>query len=279
MLVLALFALLGSYALAQATSRDSARRILENTLPEITDFDHAFTAHYDELRSAASSPSAGGVSLPGYPIKVTVSAHDVTNDTPTALRQLLLQRTADAVYDRGIDAFSPDGKPVKLGSSGIFSAPWAFRTALRVVSPTINHRMQQVAKLSAVAALLFGALLLVLARAYNRTVLYGMALLIAALPGLAVAALAWLLVQVLAGGSSDPLIGGTADIARDVSWFLVISYLIYAGIAIAITALGLLVERIADAVGRPPDPATSADYRVAAHSQTRSAIDRSQPVD
>ncbi len=201
----------------------------------------------------------------------------MSNDSPTALRQLLLQRTADVVYDKGIDAFSPDGKPVKLGSSGVLSAPWAFRTALRLLSPSLHHRMLQLAKVAAVAAAVLALLLLVLARNYNRTVLYGMALLIAAVPGLAISALGWLLVQVAFGTSSDPLVGGTSDIARDVAWYLVVSFLVYLGVAVALVALGLVAERVADVVGRPADPASAPEYRVGQRraGSARGAIDRS----
>jgi hypothetical protein len=180
------------------------------------------------------------------------------------------------VYDKGIDAFSPDGRPVNLGSSGVFSAPWAFRTALRVVSPTVHRRMLQVAKVAGLTAAAFAILLLLLARHYNRTVLYGMAVLIAAVPGLVLAALGWLLVQVIFGTASDPLIGGTSDIARDVAWYLVVSYLIFVGIAIGLIALGLVAERIADVVGRPADPASSAEYRGGRQPSGRAgrAIDR-----
>lgn len=180
------------------------------------------------------------------------------------------------VYDHGIDAFSPDGRPVKLGSSGVFSAPWAFRTALRLLSPSVHRRMLQVAKVAGVAAGVLTLLLLLLARDYNRTVLYGMALLIAAVPGLAISALGWLLVQVAFGTASDPLIGGTSDIARDVAWYLVVSYLVYLGVAVALVALGLVAERIADLAGRPADPASAPEYRADQRPQGRagSAIDR-----
>src|SRR4051812_11185351 len=49
LLVLAALVMLGAFTLAQVTTRDSARRILIHAIPDITDFDHSFDAHYTEL--------------------------------------------------------------------------------------------------------------------------------------------------------------------------------------------------------------------------------------
>jgi hypothetical protein len=256
LLVLSALAMLGAFTLAQVTTRDSARRILIHAIPDITDFDHSFDAHYTELVSAASAPGAvNGVSLPTYPIKVDLKPSEILNHSPAEVRQTLLTRASDSVYDHGIGAFSPNGKPVKLGSATLFSAPWSFKTALSLLNPSFHRRLISVAKVSLGAVLVLSALVFLLSRDYNRIVLYSMALLLAAIPGLLAAGLAWLLVQVFFGSSSDPLISGTSDLARDVAWFGVLSYLVYAGLAVALFILGMLAERITDIVISLRDPA------------------------
>lgn len=261
LLALALIALLAGYTLAQATSRDSARRILGRAIPEITDFDHTLALHFDELQSAAGTPDAArGVTLPGYPIRAVLRPQEIVNRSPSEVRQTLLQRSADAVYDRGSSAFSANGRPVKLGSFSLLSPPWAFNTALGVLNPDVHAEALKVAKVALIAAVVLSLILLPLSRGYNQLVMYGMALFIAALPALAVSAVGWLAVQLIFGTSLDPLVNGTADLTRDVAWFIVLSYLVYAGLALAIVILGLLAERLTDIVASPADPARRREY-------------------
>ncbi len=256
LMVLATLVLLGAFTLAQVTTRDAARRILVHAIPEITDFDHTFNAHYSELVSAASAPGAvNGVSLPTYPIRVALQPSEVINRSPAEVRQSLLIHAADAVYEHGINAFSSDGRPVKLGSASLGSTPWAFETALSMLNPSFHRHLVTLAKGAALATLALAALVFVLSRDYNRIVLYSMALLLAALPGLLVSALAWLGVQVVFGNSADPLISGTSDLARDVAWFCVLSYVVYVGLALALFIVGILSERITDMIVSLRDPA------------------------
>jgi hypothetical protein len=258
----ALFVALASYTLAQVTSRDSARRIFGRAIPEISDFDHTLSVHYEELRSSASGAgAANGVTLPTYPIRAVLAPAEVINRSPTEVRQTLLIRASDAVYDRGSNAFSTRGGPVKMGNFGLLSAPWMFNQALDVMNPAFHARVQKVARVALVVAIVLGVILLPLSRDYNQIVMYGMALLIAAIPLLVLSAIAWLIVQRVFGTSLDPLVAGTSDLTRDAAWFVVLSYLVYAGIALALVTLGLLVERIGDVVARPRDPANSAQYR------------------
>lgn len=263
LLVLALLVLLAAYTLGQVTSRDAAERIIGRAIPGITDFDHAFASHYDELQTAAAaSPTGvGGLSLPSYPVKVQLSPNEVINKAPAEVRLALLKHTADAVYDRGINAFSPDGRPVKLGSAGVFSGPWAFKQALGVLNPHVHRQLTDIAKGALAMALVLALLVAVLGREYNRIVIYGMALLFASVPGLLAGVLVWLGVQIIFGTSSDPLIGGTSDITRDVAWFVVLSYLVFVGLSAALTILGLLTERVADYVAVSKDPARSQQYQ------------------
>lgn len=262
-LVLSLFVLLASYTLAQVTSRDAARRILGKAIPEITDFDHAFATHYDELQAAASTPAGrSGVALPVFPIKASLLPNEVTGRTLSQVRQVLLRHSADAVYEQGSNAFSANGRPVKLGRFAILSAPWTFNAALGVLNPRFHRQATSIAKVALAVATLLALLLIPLSRDYNRVVMYGAGLLIAAVPLLAVSALAWLVVQLIFGTSADPLIAGTSDLTRAVAWYAVLSYLVYCGLAVALIVLGLLFERIIDVAATAADPARRRQYRV-----------------
>jgi hypothetical protein len=256
LLAVALTVLLGAYTLAQATSRDSARRILGRAIPEITDFDATLAAHYDELTAAAASPAgASGVALTGYPIRATLLPREILNRSPSEVRQSLLEHAADAVYEKGSAAFTAEGRPVRFGRFSVLSAPWAFNVALGVLNPGFHARAMKVAKWALVGSVVLGVVLLALSQRYNRPVMYGMALLIAAVPMLVLALIAWLVTQLVFASSLDPLVAGTADLTRDVTLFVVLSYLVYAGLAVAIVIVGLLTEHLGDMFA--PSQATS----------------------
>jgi hypothetical protein len=67
-------------------------------------------------------------------------------------------------------------------------------------------------------------------------------------------------VQVVFGSSSDPLIGGTSDIARDVAWYAVLSYMVFLALGVALTILGLLIERLGELIATSQDPARQRQY-------------------
>jgi hypothetical protein len=257
-LIAALFVLLAGYTLAETTSRAAARRILGAAIVQVTDFDQTLAAHLADMQAATSSPSAAsGIALPGYPIDARLKPQEIQGQQAGRVRALLLERSADVLYDRGISAFhTSNGKSVRFGSAAPLSAPWLFAQGLHVVNARFHARVLQVTKIAMIAAAMLGIVLFVLSRGYNRTVMYGVALLVAALPVLALALLLWLLLIVFLGASSDPLVAGTQQLLRDVVWFVVLSYALYSAVALALIGTGLLFERLGDSLAARADPAT-----------------------
>jgi hypothetical protein len=261
-LIAALFLLLGAYTTAQLSSQSTARRLLERALPEVTDFDHTYAAHYTDLRAAAGSPAnAGGVALPGYAVDTRVPAADVLTLSQEKLRQELLQGAADIVYQHGAAAItSGNGAKLKLASATPLSAQWTFANTLRLLSPSTHKNAVQLEKIALVVSVMVAIVLFALSQGYNRTVMFGVALLVAALPLLALGALAWLAFALLYGASADPLVAGTSDLTKGLAWFVVLSYVVYAATALALIAAGLLMERLSDIVAARRDPAAHRNF-------------------
>ncbi|HEY8837762.1 MAG TPA: hypothetical protein VIO16_08825 [Dehalococcoidia bacterium] len=130
-----------------------------------------------------------------------------------------------------------------------------------MLNPHLHHTMINVAKAALAASVVLALAVAVLGREYNRLVIFGVALSFAAVPGLLVSGLIWLGVQVVFGSSSDPLIGGTSDIARDVAWYVVLSYVVFLALGVALTILGLLIERLGELVATSQDPARQRQYQ------------------
>lgn len=262
LLIVSLLVMLAAATAARATSRAAARSILGRAIPEITDFDHTFAAHFVDLQAAASTPAGvNGVTLTGYPVNAPLAANEVNGRTATQVRALLLLRSADAVYDHGTSAFAGDtGSKLHFASYAPLSAPWTFAIALHVVNPGFHARALAAAKVTLVAAAMLAIVMLALSQGYNRTVMYGVALLAAALPALALAALLWLGITLVFGSSSDPLVAGTYDLLRSLAWYGVLSYIVYCATAVALLLVGLLLERAGDAVARHADPAARREF-------------------
>jgi hypothetical protein len=255
LLVIALLALLGGFSLAQLSTRATADAILVRALPELTDLDHDLTAHFDELQSEAATPgAAAGITLPSYPVKVSLHPGEVLNRTRAQVRGAVLTHAADVLYDRGVGALAPtNNRPGALSHFSIFSAPRLLQMELNVLSPRFHHRMQQLTTLALGAVVLLALAQFFLSREYNRAVMYGVALLIAAVLPLALALFAWLGVQLVAGTSADPFVGGVSDIARDCAWYVSMTCAVYAGVAIGLIVLGLVIERVSDALVPPAE--------------------------
>jgi len=210
------------------------------------------------MQAATSSPSAAsGIALPGYPIDARLKPQEIQGQPVSRVRALLLERSADILYDRGVSAFhASNGKSLRFNNAAPLSAPWLFAQGLRIINARFHAHALQVTKIAVIATVMLAIVLFALSQGYNRTVMYGVALLVAALPVLALVLLFWLLLALFLGASGDPLVAGTQQLLRGVVWFIVLSYALYSAVALALIGAGLLFERLGDTIATRADPAT-----------------------
>jgi hypothetical protein len=132
LLALAVAALVVVHALWQVTSAGPAERILRSVLPPLTDLDQTLAANLDSLRElTGGQPPDGRVTVPGLPIPVQVTREEAESD-PAALRAVVLQRMAEAIYQRGTDAFQAEGG--RTPAPTILSSQWALQQALNFLT-------------------------------------------------------------------------------------------------------------------------------------------------
>ena len=125
LLVPALAGWLAALSIGQATSDAVALPALERAIVAITEIDGLLDLHAADLEEQASS--AGRITLPGYPLDVTVPAAGVTTSTgdvdQAQLRAALLERSALLLHVQGTAAFQdPDGVPAspsRFSSAGL----------------------------------------------------------------------------------------------------------------------------------------------------------------
>lgn len=115
------------------TSRDTGERYLRHALARITEIDRLIVEGHDDVRAAAAAASEPGatVQLPGYALRVDLPAEFAASADARSLRDAVLRRSAERVYDDGASAFLDEG--ARAGPGGTFSATGAVRRALSLV--------------------------------------------------------------------------------------------------------------------------------------------------
>ncbi len=261
-LIASTFVLLLAYTAAQLSSAASAQRLLARALPEITDFDHTFTAHYADFQAAAGAPAnATGVALPTWAVTARIPPNDVLGKSQAQVRGELLQSAANLVYTRGVTAItSGSGAHLRFAGATPLSAQWTFAESLHLLNPGFHNKAVQLQKAALIVTVMIAIVLFALSQGYNRVVMYGVALLVATLPVLAIAAFAWVIFALLYGSSGDPLVAATADLTRSMAWFVILSYVVYTATALALILAGLLLERLSDVLAARGDPASRRDF-------------------
>ena len=125
LLIAVLTAWLAAFSLAQATTPEAARPAIKRAVIVITGIDGLLDVHAADLAEQASSGEP--ITLPGYPLDVSVPAADVTSADgaldPRLLRDELVERSTLLVREAGLAAFrDPEGQiaaPSRFSNAGL----------------------------------------------------------------------------------------------------------------------------------------------------------------
>lgn len=244
LLVAALAAWLAVLSLAQVTSEAIARPALERAVVALTEVDALLAVHADEVRERAAG--GGAVTLPGFPLAVSVPASAVADEggafSLARLRGELVARGVRLLRAEGGAAFrDPAGAPVataRLSSAGLT------RQLAEELSAPRHQRWRGLVAAPGYASLVLAAAVLVLGVGFGRLSRVGAAMLSAGALVLAAA----LLVRVGVGfaGGDDALATEARAIVRALAGAPIRNalWLAAGGAAIALpaAALGRLFE-------------------------------------
>lgn len=115
-MALGLFLLVFAYSGYQATRPHTAAAIIERGVASITDVDTYLDETLPDLRERASEEDApGSFSLTAYPLPVSLTREELRDSSDVEIREIVLDRGAAIVYERGFDAFDNSGAGQSLG--------------------------------------------------------------------------------------------------------------------------------------------------------------------
>jgi hypothetical protein len=252
-IAVALSAFLVSLGLFTATRPATAVRIIARAVPAMTEEDALLVIHGADLQAEAKADLTKAVSLPGFPVTVSLPARTVATSSPQQLELLLANRAAVVIYHDGLRAFSLSGTPGAVVTGPLLSPTWTMHQGLTFLSARSHSRYGQI-------ALILGLLLLALivvfclqAGAYARLLGVGMAGVGAALAAGLLTLFVWLITQLNYSSSGSPLGTAAWGIMADMTWTMVLVDLIALVCAIVLLAAGYVLARL----DRAPSPASS----------------------
>ncbi len=132
LLLLSIFALSAS----QATERGPATNVLKSGIASVTEIDTLLAEHLPELRQSVATGNSETVGVPGYPLSVSLTRQEAANASQAEIRELLLSRSADLVYAKGLTAFDSNGTQ----SLGFLSSQGALKLGVGQLSEDSHDR-------------------------------------------------------------------------------------------------------------------------------------------
>ncbi len=244
-LAMALLALLVALNLLQLTAPGPAHRALRRGIASLTEIDSLLTVQGPALREQASASPDEPLSLPDYPLDVTLSPREA-QQPPTEVRDLLLDRSAEKVYQEGTAAFRQGGQ---AGDSSRLSVQGAVRTGLGFLTAGNHDALRWTTlALSILCGALSGALVLI-TRGYGRLVTLGGVVATASLLFLLLTAVVRLVLALAGWATDDYITVQLLGLAKAEAWLPFRNGLALSGLGLALLALGILGSRLSQPSG------------------------------
>jgi len=245
-LAMALLALLVALNLLQLTAPGPAHRALRRAVASLTEIDSLLAVHGAALRQQADVSPDEPVALADYPLDVPLSPGEAQRPA-VEVRNLLLDRSAEQVYQEGSAAFREEGQS---GDAPRLSVQRAVRTGLGFLTAGNHDALRWTTlALALVCGVLSGALLLV-TRGYGRLGALGGAVAAASLFFLLLAVAVRLVLSLAGWGTDDYITVQLLDLAKEAAWLPIRNGIAFSGLGLALLALGVVGPRL----GQPSGP-------------------------
>ena len=243
LLAIATLVVVASISLWQATDPGRATVVLRNAVAATTEVDVLLREHLTDMKRAAQSDRTDLVALPGYPVEVYFSRDEATKLDESAVRDLLLRRSASVVYDEGLKAFDRTGNQ----ELGFFSVQGQMDLVITGLTADTHRRASWSVAISGLVVAAIAIAVLLLAEGYSGFLKLGVAVVIGSGFGLLVTGCMW----VGAGwiGGTDPFVADLRDIVRTVLAIMLRNYFVVTvagGLVVVVGALAGALARTAD---------------------------------
>jgi hypothetical protein len=236
-LALSVFALLVALSLAQFASSDTSHKILRRAVAILTEIDPFLADNESELHTLAAQAPEEGISLPDYPVQVTLTAAEASLPEQE-LRELLLDRSAARIYEQGMSAFEEEGRAADIG---VFSSAGAVKYSLGMLEDDTYDSLRLVVGGLAGLALLLAIALVLLTRGYGRLAALGAAVSLGALPFLVLAVTARFVLRLASEGEGDYLVVQLLELGKDMAWLPIRNGIAFSGLGLAFLIVGASV--------------------------------------
>jgi hypothetical protein len=237
LLVMVTGALILSVNVFQLTSRGPATETLERALASLTEIDALLLEGEADLRALAEESPDEELQLEHYPIDVGLSAEDVQGLSTGGLRELILSRSADRFYTRGLSSF--EERSAASSEISLLSAPGAVRYTVGLITEDTHEVARVVAAALLGAVLVLTLLLVVLSRGYGRLTGLGIILMAAALPYMLVAIGVRFVLKLATEGEGDYLTAQLYGLGEDVAWLPIHTGIAFVLLGVVYATLGV----------------------------------------
>ncbi|HYM15881.1 MAG TPA: hypothetical protein VEZ14_09995 [Dehalococcoidia bacterium] len=234
----ALTALLASMQLYQVTAAGPAKATLRRSVAALSEIDPLLDRNYDALRTQASSAAPGNtVRLRDFPIDVPLTRDEVLTSSKQQLRDLLLNRAADAMYAHGSGVLRESD--VRTQSVGAFSVGGITTDGLGFLRSR-NHSALGVATLVLAAlCVMLATGLALLCRGFGRLGSIGAVVLAAGAPMLLAGIGARFYMRIVSGSQTEYLQHAFLSIGQALAWIPIRDGLAFTALGAALVGLGV----------------------------------------
>ena len=178
-LAISVLVFIAAYSLYQITQPSRATTLLEAGIVATTDLDPLLAEALPNLRQVAAETDEPLMEIPGYPLDVGLTPDEVLELDDEEIRALVLERSAAIVYHEGLSAFDRTGEQ----SIDFLSVSGLIDQIVGVLTDETHDRAGLVAVIALALATITGAATLAFTPGFARFRAFGVAILLAAVPG------------------------------------------------------------------------------------------------
>jgi hypothetical protein len=253
---LTLVGLLVSLQLFQLTSEGASKRTLRRAVAALSEIDPLLNRNYDALRTQASASDPGDtLELRDFPIDVRLTRDEVLNSNKQTMRDLLLNRSADAMYAHGTDVLRETD--VSTQDVGAFSIAGLTDNGLGLLRSRNHDIFGVLTFVLAALCLVLGASLAALCRGFGRLASVGAVVVMAALPMLLTGIGARFYMRIISSDENEYVQHEFLSIGQGLAWIPIRDGIAFTvlGLAFLIAGVGCAMwadRRPTAGLGRPP---------------------------
>ena len=217
------------------SSDGTAHRILRRGVAITTDIDAILPQVTTDLHAAAQTSDQDSVRVPNFPVPVEIPKEEAVRIEGEELRQRLLDKSADRIYDDGMSAWAQSDTASNQNIAR-FSTAGGLNRAFGLVTEKWNTVYLIATALFGFLSLVLAALLWLNLKSYLRLLALGAATATAAVISLAGAVAVRFALRTAETGA-DPFEKDLLDLGVDTVWLFIRNYLILSLLGFAVLAV------------------------------------------